>query len=194
MQGSFVAHFPRMDAAECEPFLHITLMYLKPVRPTVVQLLDDGRSMWGRKVLSVAHNDGEDTLLCLNEIELMQRLDLREKHTLRIFKLVSFDRAVTLFVPGEYLLIDDLSKTGPYEDAEHEWWSGAASELAKERVREAAKQAQADARRARQAAGESRQKAAWRSGGGRRKRQQKALDSIKASPAPRGSSVAPRSL
>lgn len=58
-----------------------------------------------------------------------------KKHNFRIFKLVSFSRAVAPFVPGNYLLIDDLSKVGQYADAESEWWSGAAEELAKERER-----------------------------------------------------------
>ena len=173
VHGFFVVHFPRVDAAKLQTFFHIALMYLRPVRPTVIQLHEEGDSLWGRKVLRVVHKEQDDdaSLLCLNEVELMQYLDLREKHTFRIFKLVSCSRAVAPFVPGNDLLIDELSKVGPYADAEREWWSGAAEELAKEREREAAKQARDAERRKRQAAGgQPKRKAAARSTGGGRKR------------------------
>ena len=164
---------PQGGCCQASDFLSQSIDVLRPVRPTVIQLHEEGDSLWGRKVLRVVHKEQDDdsSLLCLNEVELMQYLDLREKHIFRIFKLVSFSRAVAAFVPGNYLLIDDLSKVGPYADAEREWWSGAAEELAKEREKEAAKQARdAERRKRRAAGGQPKRKSAARSAGSGKKR------------------------
>ena len=140
-------------------YAHISLMYLRPQRPTVLRLSDHGKSKWGLTQLDVQCEGGTGFLDVCTVCDFFSDLCLDDPKSLRLFKLASLDRTVHNFTPAENVLVRQIEERYLTRLGDGlQFWAGARTELERqaEKDREAAEAAAR--RRARQAAGEPRQK------------------------------------
>ncbi len=139
-------------------FMHIAVFYLRPYRPTFVELVDAGDARWGKLKLDVVYEANGAMKVWLDTL-LFNSLNFDTAKSLQLLKLCSLKRMVGSFAPGSNVLADliegkHLSRHGDSGS----FWRGSSVEVQKLKEKEARKRELEAARRSRLKSGEQPEK------------------------------------
>ena len=98
-----------VDFTKIPQWFQIGLMYLKPVRPTLVVMRDTGRVVWGRKVLAPVMQENSNKFTIITDVDLMaDKLNLAGAVEVSAYKFVAFDRPLHPWYPVVCLTVDPM--------------------------------------------------------------------------------------
>ncbi len=132
----------------------IAIMYLKPVRPTYLQVKQLEGEAYGRRCVAPLQDDDSGKCIALRCIHMVDSLPLESELHCTNYRLVGFDKIMKPWWPSRRLTIEPLDYHCPVSANPFKWWPGRAAVEKEMQDKEDRKRADAARRAARQAAGE----------------------------------------